>query len=119
MVSWALAPAGSVTAASKAAPANSERLMWSSPEFVASLVVIRMPDLPDKEKRREPLVRGAFRWASNYWRTNSAWQAAEVGERSEPGEGNFSSPKKSSSPRSRGRQQACPATATSSAQLVA
>src|SRR5216683_5918862 len=84
MVSWALAPAGSVTAASMAAPANSERLMWSSPEFVASLVVIRMPDLPDKEKRREPLVRGAFRWASNYWRTNSGWQAAEVGERSEP-----------------------------------
>src|SRR6266567_6539380 len=107
MVSWALAPAGSVTAASKAAPANSERLMWSSPEFVASLVVIRMPDLPDKEKRLELLVRGAFRWASNYWRTNSGWQAEEVGERSEPGQGNFRAPEKSPSPLSRGRQQEC------------
>ncbi len=40
---------------SKAAPAsNTSVSFWSSPEHHCSLVIVRMPDLPDKEKRREP-----------------------------------------------------------------
>src|SRR5215831_1238966 len=54
MVSWALTPAGNITAATMAAPANSERfILWSSPEnSLLGVIDARMPEDPAKEKRR-------------------------------------------------------------------